>query len=406
MQASQKRILTWSIAGLALAAGLVLAFRPQPVPVDLIEARRGDMVVTLDDEGETRVRDVFVVSSPVAGRVRRIEIEVGDPVASDTVIASIEPFDPAFLDPRTEAEAEAAVQAAEAALAVAAAELTETRAEQEFALSEVRRARQLIETGAIPQRQLDEAERSYKRWTAAIETSRAAYDVRVYELERARLHAMPPTDIRTDPTTCACVSVHSPVEGRVLRVMHESEGVIPAGEPLLEVGNPRDLEIAVDYLSTDAVRIEPGQRVVIDEWGGAAALEGRVRRVEPFGFTKVSALGIEEQRVNVIIDIVDPPDAWARLGHGYRVETRVVVWVGSDVIKVPLTALFRLDGENGEASWALYVAQDGQARLRGVTVGRRSGLEAVIESGLESGEMVLAYPSDQIADGVRVEARE
>lgn len=400
MKAPHKRIVIWGLATAVLVMGLVYVFRPQPVPVDLVKVTMGDMTVTLDDEGETRVRDVFVVSAPVAGRVLRIDAEIGDSVTPDTVLARIEPFDPAFHDPRTEAEAKTAVQTADAALAVAKAELDETLAEQEFALAEVKRARSLIGTEAIPQRQLDDAERAFKRWTAKVETARATYDMRTFELARAKIHLMSPAETQELHGECTCVSVHVPVAGKVLRVLHESEGVIPAGEPLLEVGDPRELEIVVDYLSTDAVQIQPGQQVVIDEWGGDKPLNGRVRRVEPFGVTKVSALGIEEQRVNVIIDISDPAEQWERLGHGYRVETRVIVWQETDVIKVPLTALFRVDGE-----WALYVVVDGKATQRTIGVGRRNGLEASITDNLSPGEQVLMYPSDRIEDGVRVVAR-
>jgi HlyD family secretion protein len=199
---------------------------------------------------------------------------------------------------------------------------------------------------------------------------------------------------------CECIPIRAPVSGRLLRLVRESEGVVQAGEPLAEIGDPTDLEIVVDVLSADAVKIEPGQSVVIEEWGGAAPLAGRVRRVEPFGFTKVSALGIEEQRVNVVIDLTSPPETWRRLGHGYRVEARILLWEADAVLALPQSSLFR----NGDG-WGVFVIENGEARTRPVELGHRTGLRAEITSGLEPGETVVRFPNDRVADGVRVAAR-
>lgn len=396
-----KRITIWATTSILLVGGLLAAFWPQPVQIDIAQVSEGAMVVTLDDEGETRIRDVFVVSTPVTGRVRRIEAEVGDVVtARETIIAQIEPIDPEFLDPRSEAEARADVQAAEAALAVAKAQLTEARAEQEFAQSELDRAQRLIISGTISERSLDEAERAFKTKAAAVDTSRASYRMREFGLARAMARLLSPVETQAGHGECECVPVRTPVTGQILRLLHESEGVVTAGQPLVEIGDPHDLEIVVDYLSTDAVKIRPGQHVVIDKWGGPGTLSGRVRKVEPFGVTKVSALGIEEQRVNVIIDITDPAERWQRLGHGYRAETRIILWRSNDVLKLPLTSLFR-DGDR----WAVYVDDRGRAKKQIVQIGHRSGFEAQILEGLSAGDRVVMHPSDQVADGVSIEAR-
>jgi len=401
MRARWRRLALWGVLGLLLVAGLLYAFRPQPIPVDIVAASQGPMMVTVEEEGETRVKEVFVLSAPVAGRALRIDAHVGDPVvANETVLARIEPIDPSFLDVRTEAQARAAVRAAEAAKALAAAEVDQARAELEFVETELDRARRLIKSDTISQRSLDEAERAYKTRRAAVATAEAALQMRDFELERARALLVSPAETQANRGECECVPIRAPVSGRILRVVHESEGVVESGDPLIEIGDPRDLEIVVDLLSSDAVKVETGQRVIIDEWGGPEPLEGRVRRVEPFGFTKVSALGIEEQRVNVIVDFADPPERWRRLGHGYRIEARIVLWQGEDVLQLPLSALFRNGGD-----WAAFVAEDGRARLRKFTLGERNGLSARITDGLAAGERVVLHPSDRIADGVRIEAR-
>jgi HlyD family secretion protein len=401
-------MLFWGSLSLLLLLFLVYAFRPQPVPVDFAEVSRGRLTVTVDEEGETRVRDVFVLSAPVAGNMRRIDLEVGDEVvAGQTVLAQIEPVDPSLLDVRSESEAQAAVRSAEAGL--------------EFAKRELARQRQLGKRGVASARDLDSAEMAYRTAQAALENARAALLARTSQLERARTPTLPPA--RGEPDECACIPVRAPVSGRVLRVVRESAGVVQPGEPLVEIGDPRDLEIVVDLLSADAVRVEPGQEVLIEQWGGGNVLHGRVRRVEPYGFTKVSALGIEEQRVNVVIDFTDPPEKWQRLGHGYRVEARIVLWRGDDVVKLPLSALFRAtDGTGAQsedvaagagaatraaeaADWAVFVEKNGKARLRPVSRGHHNGLEVEITSGLEPGERVVLHPSDRVTDGVGVVSR-
>ncbi len=396
-----RRLLLWGVVGLLLAAGLTFAFWPRPIPVDFVTAARGPLIVTVGDEGETRVRDVFVLSAPVTGFMQRIDLDVGDEITAElTEIARIEPIDPAFLDVRSVAQAEAAVEAAQAALALAAAEVEAAEAELDFAEADLQRARRLIGRDTISERTLDDAERAFRTRTAALATAHAALSMREWELERARAQLLSPATAAREVETCDCVVLMAPVSGQVLHIHQESEAVVRSGQALVDIGDARDLEIVVDLLSEDAVKVEAGQRAIIEDWGGRTDLKGRVRRVEPTGFMKVSALGIEEQRVNVIIDFTDPRESWQRLGHGYRVEVRVVLWEDQTVLKVPLTALFRQGTD-----WAAFVESDGKALERRVLIGQRTALEAEILDGLEEGERVVLYPSDRVIEGVRLRAR-
>ncbi|MGD8429168.1 MAG: HlyD family efflux transporter periplasmic adaptor subunit [Ectothiorhodospiraceae bacterium] len=400
--ATRRRWIIWGVLGAALAAGLLYAYLPRAIPVDLATVARGPLVVTVEEEGETRIRDVFMVSAPVAGRMLRIQGEAGDPVVSgQTVVAEIEPIDPEFLDPRSEAQAQAALRAADANRQLAQAELEQAQAELDFAENEYRRAQRLSGSKTISQRELDEAERRFKTSQAAVATARARLLVSDHELERARAQLLSPVQTLASHDGCECIPLLAPVDGDILRILQDSEGVVKAGQPLVEIGDPADLEIVADFPSADAVKIKPGQRVIIDEWGGDTPLAGKVRRVEPSGFTKVSALGIEEQRANVIIDFTSPESEWQRLGHGYQVQTRVVLWEGDSVLKLPLTALFRQGRK-----WAVFAEHDGRARLREVEIGRRTGLEAEIVDGLKEGDRVIVSPSDRITDGVRIRQRE
>ncbi|NKB38353.1 MAG: HlyD family efflux transporter periplasmic adaptor subunit [Gammaproteobacteria bacterium] len=401
MTAIQRRITFWAVLIAFLMIGLVYGLWPRAVLVDLLTLERGELRVSIDEEGETRVRDVFTLSAPVAGRVRRIELDPGDEViANETIIAEIEPIDPEFLDPRSTAQAEAGVEAAKAAKTLAEASVQEAKAELEFAEAELQRNRKLFNEHTVAERTLDDAERTFKTRSAALGTARAMLQMRIFELEHARAQLMTPIDTQDQHGLCHCIPIRAPVNGRILQVLHENAGVVRAGEALVDIGDPTALEIVVDLLSSDAVKVRSGQTVIIEEWGGEGELKGQVRRVEPFGFTKVSALGIEEQRVNVIIDFNTPAEQWARLGHGYQVEVKIVIWEGTDVLKLPLTALFR-DNER----WAVYKEENGRAQLRYIQLGRRTGLEAKIIDGLEVGDQVVAYPSDRVMDKVRISVR-
>ena len=402
MSGTKKRVLLWGAVGIVLLGALSMMFRPRPLAVDLGRVESGPLELTVRDEGETRVVDVFALSAPITGQLRRIEIEPGDPVKlGETVIAEIEPTDPDLLDPRSEAEARAQLSAADSAAALARAELERAQAELEFARSELGRSRELARDGTLSVRDLQEDETAVKGRIAVLAAAQANVQVREYELKRVRAQLLTPEELRQRKESCGCVVLTSPIDGRVLRVLRESEGVVRAGTNLVEIGDPTQLEIVVDLLSVDAVRVEPGQKAYVRNWGGDGPLEARVHRVEPFGFTKVSALGIEEQRVNVVLDLVSPVSAWRRLGHGYQVDVAIVLWSADDVLKVPLTALFR-DGEE----WAVFVREEGRALVRTVRVGHRSASEAEILGGLAAGDEIVVYPSEGVEQGVAIVGRD
>ncbi|MBL8225311.1 MAG: efflux RND transporter periplasmic adaptor subunit [Chromatiales bacterium] len=374
LSAQTRRLLFWLPLAVAGIAGLAWLLRPQPVPVDLVTIGSGPIQVTVSDEGQTRVKDVFVVSAPLPGLMQRITLKAGDEVvAQKTVVARIAPNDPNFLDARSEQEARAALRRAEA--------------ERDFAAAELERFQRLAASGVISANDLDAARRRAQTTTAAVEEA------------RARLTAPASTKRRRGPD-CDCVDVYSPVSGRVLRVLQESEAVVAPGTALIEIGDPENLEVFVDLLSTDAVRVEPGQRVLVEAWGGGPPLSGRVRRIEPFGFTKISALGIEEQRVKVLIDFSDDRERWKRLGHGYRVEPRIVLAEADEVLKVPQAALFR---ENG--TWSVFVDEGGRAELRTVELGLENGLEAQVLKGLAEGERVVLQPGGRVSAGTSIKPR-
>lgn len=401
MKTHYRRIMIWVPVIAAMALGLAYAFAPRPVAVDLLTVMPGPMVVTVDEEGETRVHDVFGLFAPVTGNLQRIEAHVGDAVdAGVSVLAQIEPVDSAFLDPRGEAQARAMERAAKSALELADASIEQAQAEFEFAQSEYRRARELVQSGTISARDLDSAERAYRASKAALTTTQAAKQMRIYELENAQAQLMPPSQSNLGDKDCDCISVIAPVKGRVLRIVDDSERIVSAGELLLEIGDPADMEVVVDFLSTDAVKVKPGQSVIIDRWGGPHPLSGTVRQVEPYGFRKVSPLGIEEQRVNVIIDFTGSYQSREPLGHGYQVEAAVVLWQSDNVLAVPLTSVFR-----SEKEWALFVKEEGRATLRTVKVGHRNGVAAEILEGLAPGDEVILYPSNRVSDGTRVSSR-
>ncbi|MGB5211940.1 MAG: HlyD family efflux transporter periplasmic adaptor subunit [Gammaproteobacteria bacterium] len=393
------RNIAMSALALVVLAALVFGFMPRPVPVDTATVRRGPLQVTVEEEGRTRVIDRYVLSAPVAGLARRIELDVGDQVNKGDVLLELEPMPAEVLDPRSRARAEARVQAASAARQGADQSVAAARADAEFADHELARKEQLRADGLISEDDLDRARARGRVTVANLRSAEFAVDVAQHELEAAKTALVYSTAAATGQAL-EMVPVSSPVAGRVLDLIRESEGVVSPGQPLVEIGDPAALEIEVDVLSADAVRITSGTEVEFHRWGGDAPLEGVVRVVEPRGFTKISALGVEEQRVLVISDIVSPRETWERLGDGYRVEAEFIIWQEPDVLKVPAGALFRM----GDA-WAVYIFDDGQAQLRQIGVGRRSGLEVQVLTGLESGQTVIVHPSDDVADGVRVRNR-
>ena len=388
-----------SLLALAVAGALAYGFLPRPVPIDVAQATRGPMAVTVEEEGKTRVVERYVLSAPIAGYARRIDLDVGDAVRAGQVVAALEPSRSTALDPRSRAQAAARVKAAEAG--VAAAQETSRVAEAEAALArqELERSESLRQSNFVSAQALDRARSEVARTQAARSASVHAVNVARFELEAARAALAGASGLQGGGAS-ETVQVRAPVDARVLKVVHRSEGAVQAGDPLVEIGNPETLEIEVEVLSTQAVRIAPGSRVLVDRWGGESVLQGAVRLVEPYGFTKVSALGVEEQRVRVIVDFTSPREKWRRLGDGYRVEARFVVWEGADVLQVPAGALFR----HGDG-WAVFVVDGGRARLRPVDVGQRAGLAAQVKSGLSVGAPVIDHPDDKVRDGVRVRPR-
>jgi HlyD family secretion protein len=395
-----RRSVVTIVGGLGLLGVLALALRPEAVPVDLERVTRGPLRITIDEEGKTRIRERYVVAAPLAGKLRRIELRAGDRVAAaQTVLATIDPLEPELLDPRAAAQAEARVRAAQAAEQRALAELERVRSAEELAAKELERQRRLYETEVLSRHELDQAE---QHATATAEELRAArFSVRIagFELEQARAALLRARRTSTSGADWR-LEVPAPIDGSVLRIFLESETIVGPGTPLVELGDASDLEVDIEVLSRDAVRISRGALVLFEQWGGDRPLRGRVRVVEPSAFTKVSALGVEEQRVHVIADLEDPPSERPALGDAYRVEARIVEWEAPSVLKVPTSALFRHDG-----GWAVFRLAGHRAALRGVGIGRANDAEAELRSGLALGDLVVAHPSDKIEDGTRVVRR-
>jgi HlyD family secretion protein len=424
----------------AIAAGLAYAFMPQPIEVDLVEVQRGDLQVTVDEDGKTRIREKYVVSAPLNGRILRISLDPGDTVvAGKTLLTMIEPRDPELLDARSVAQAEARVQAADAAVRQSATQFEKARHAQSLAERNVTRDRQAARTNAISQAELDTSEFEFRQASEEFRAARIAEEIARFELEQAKaaLIRSRPRDEAAENSTQQLVTtvsngnssngnssngnsnsesheaheaangnggwnfpIYSPINGRVLRVLQESAAVVTPGTPLVELGDPDDLEVEIDVLSRDAVKIHPNDLVYLEHWGGDRPLEGRVRNVEPSGFTKISTLGVEEQRVYVIVDLVEPPEKRTTLGDGFRVEARVVIDEVRGALKVPTSALFRVsDGP------AVFQVVEGVVRQQKVKTGRQNGLEAEILEGLKEGDHVVLHPSDQVEEGVEVRQR-
>lgn len=377
-----------------IGALVAIALWPSAVPIDTGTVTRGPLVVTIDGEGKTRVRERYIVSTPVYGRVLRIDLEPGDQVAAGQVVARMRAEPPPLLDARSRAEALAATASARASLGRAQAEEQRARAQRAQAARDLARARDLAQHQLISSQELDARDAAARVAEESVNAAAFAVRTATSELQRAQARLSPP------PTEAGrIVSVTSPVGGVVLRQVRESESLLPAGEPLLEIGDPQDLEVVADLLSADVVQIPPGARAIVEEWGGTRSLSARVRRIEPAGFTKVSALGVDEQRVNVLFDFTEPLDT-RLLGDAFRVEVRVVTWESANVLKVPTGALFR----HG-ADWAVYAVDGSHARLTRVSIGHQSPQEAEVLSGISEGARVVLHPGDVMSDGVRVRPR-
>lgn len=384
----------------AITAALGYGFWPRPLWVEAATVARQPLRVTVEAEGKTRLIDRYVLSAPVAGYLRRIEAEVGDGVRRDQPLATIDPLPSEVLDPRRRAQAEARVAASEASLQAARETATATRAEADYAKLEFERIAALCRRQCVvTEAERDRAESRAHQTEAQLRSAQFAVEVARHEVEAAKT-ALRPSAAQPGDVARETVVVRAPVDGQVLGYQRQSEGVVGAGTPLLEVGDPHALEVAVDVLSADAVRIRPGTPVVLERWGGEQPLEGVTRTVEPVGFTKLSALGVEEQRVWVVADLRSPVEAWSHLGDGYRVEASFIVWQGERVLQIPASALFR----QGDG-WAVFVVEDGQARRRAVEIGQRGGLAVEIRSGLTEGERVVTHPDDALQEGAAVRIR-
>lgn len=385
------------LLSLGLLGGVVFAWLPKPVEIEAGRIERRELVVSVDEDGRTRVKDRYTVSAPLTGNVGRIELRPGDLVKQGAVLARLVPASAPLLDARTRREAESRVGATEAARRQSLAQIERAKAALTYAKRENQRATTLTRSGAVPGVDLERSELELAAREA--ELTSAQFGARVAEHEQAMARAALGAFTQRGKSSRDGMDVPSPVSGQILQVIQASEGVVPAGTPLLEVGDPTALEIVVDVLTADAVRIHPGSEVSVERWGGPA-LSGRVRLVEPSAFTRLSALGVEEQRVNVVIDLVEPYAKWSALKDGYRVEARIVVWKRNDVLVVPTTALFRRDG-----AWMCFVVRDGRAFETRLTIGQQNGTEAEVLSGASAADVVVEHPSDRVANNVRVEAR-
>lgn len=409
MPTSWRKRAVWGLVSALIVIGLAWFAWPKPIPADFATVSKEPMEVTVDDEGKTHVRHIYTVSAPIAGKVLRIShpsaehsisIHVGDQVrAAETVVAVMQPTAPSFLDVRSREELQAMLTAADAAVALSEAEVRRIEAALEFSRSELRRSEVLARTNSIPERNLEKARLDVTTNEAALASAKAQRDVRRSERASVAARLINPSTAAPEISSDCCIQIRAPVTGVVLKIIQDSEAVVQAGAPLIDIGDPLDLEVVADLLSTDAVQIKAGAPVRIDGWGGSS-LGGRVVRVDPAGFLKVSALGIEEQRVRTTIDFSGPAEEWSRLGHDYRVIVHVTVWAG-DVLSVPVAALFR-QGEQ----WAVYSVKDGRAQVTEVTIGHRNNRRAEVLSGLSAGDEVVLHPSDRIRGGVAVTQRE
>lgn len=393
----QKHPVITFIAALIIAL-LVWGFWPQPVAVEAIAVKRAPLTVTIEEEGRTRVIDRYVISAPVDGVTCRVQLNVGDPVEQGEVLLGITPLESQVLDSRSRAQANAKVAAANSSLHVAEERARAAAAAAQLAKSEHKRLKPLVDEGVISRDVFDKAVADVNMTSAEKRSTEFNIEVARYELEAAK-SVLEYRSANTDEPAIR-VPVRSPITGKILKIAHECAGPVQTGEPLLEVGDPSVLEIEVDVLSADAVKIKPAMKVLFDRWGGEFPLEGVVRIIEPVGFTKVSALGVEEQRVLVISDFLSPADMWQRLGDGYRVEARFVLWHEEDVLQVPASSLFRHN-----SGWAVFVVEDGYAVRRVVKVGQRNGLIAQILDGVNEDELVINHPSDEVENERRVKLR-
>jgi len=374
---------------------LIWGFWPQPVFVEVFEAKRAPLTITIEEEGRTRVVDRYVISAPVDGVACRQHLNVGDEVKQGQLLLGITPLESQVLDPRSRAQKKSQVAAAESSLHAAEQQAEAAEAAAKLAVIEHKRLLPLVDKGVISTDAYDKAHTQVQTTAAAQRSAVFQIEVARYELQAAKTVLEYTAASRGEPAER--LPVVSPVTGRVLKVVRECEGPVRTGDMLLEIGDPNVLEVEVDVLSADAVKIKSGMKVLFDRWGGDAPLEGIVRIIEPVGFTKISALGVEEQRVLIISDLTSPTEEWQRVGDGYRVEARFILWHEDDVLQVPASSLFRY-----QQGWAVFVVENNHVKRREVNVGQRNGLVAQILEGVSEGEAVVNHPSDDVEEGRRV----
>ena len=403
-----KRIIGIALMA-AIATGLAWFAWPRPVLVDLTTVAKGPIEVTADDDGRTRVRHVYTVSAPIAGKVLRIShphgeqgpsLHVGDEVAANQTVALMQPTLPGFIDARSHDQLQAEVQAADAAIQQQEAEVQRIEAALDFARTEFQRSQTLLRTQSTSAQAFDKARFDVATNEAALKSAKAQLEMRRAVRTSLAARLMDPASAAPSAEPTCCIQVLAPASGRVLRIIQDSEATVLPGTPLVDIGDPLDLEVVADLLSSDAVQIKVGASVRIDGWGGQP-IHGKVVRVDPAGFLKVSALGIEEQRVRVTIDFSDQPGAWAALGHDYRVVVHVTLWSAPDALTVPVSALFRKGDQ-----WVVFVDENGRAKTTLVQIGHRNNRIAEVLSGLAAGDRTVLHPSDRIADGVRIAQRD
>lgn len=390
------RKAVWATVSAGVVASIGYAAWPQPLDVEVVTAQRRKLVVTVDEDGKARVKDRFVVSTPLTGNLARIELHVGDLVTPGTVLARLVPSPSPLLDQRARSQAEAQLSVSGAANQQAAAQIERAKAAHELSRTELERTRALFARGTVSRAELDRAELDERARAAELTSAEFGARVATHQMRQAGAAL----GRYSDRDSGEAMVVTSPIEGQVLAVLQKSEGVVQAGAPLLELGDPKALEIVADVLTRDAVAISPSARADVVDWGGEA-LEARVRLVEPSGFTRMSSLGVEEQRVNVVLDIISPYAAWKKLGDGYRASVRIETFSVEDALVVPQSALFRSRSE-----WATYVVRGAKVFLQPVEIGHRDRTSAEIIRGLEAGDAVVVHPSAKVVAGVEVTPRQ
>ena len=407
-QTRKRSRMSLTLGAFVLIAGaLAVAFWPQSTLVDLGQVSRAPMQVTIDEEGRTRVSEPYVVSTPVAGRLQRVEVNPGDPVVrGETVVAHMLPINPSALDVRTREQARAAVTAAEAALRVSRADLNAALAKRELTWTELSRTQTLVDREITSAVALERAQQAARVAQAAVDTSEAAIAMREAELINARAQLIGFEDSAlvgaVGVTNGMDIPLYAPADGRILRVIQQSATTLPAGAPIMEIGNvDSELEVVVDLISSDAVQVSVGDPVELVDWGGPQPLQGEVERIDPFGVTKYSALGVEEQRVATVVRLTSPAAERVALGHGFRVEARIIVWQDDQTLTVPASALFRVGSD-----WAVFVLGDGTAQQTIVQIGQSNGITAQVLSGVDDGDQVILYPSAAISHGAKVAPRQ